>query len=149
MNRISSFWRNKEFKKWDKTQWILIGLAGILLMVIAIPADVKKETGGNEVSQQYGGEVNDSLEYAEYGQSQQKQLKKLLENIEGVGKTEVMITYEDYGRDGNTPVVKGIIVAAQGACDSKVKENIIDIIMSLFQIDMNRIKVVKMITQEG
>ena len=79
MNRISSFWRNKEFKKWDKTQWILIGLAGILLMVIAIPADVKKETGGNEVSQQYGGGVNDSLEYAEYGQSQQKQLKKLLQ----------------------------------------------------------------------
>lgn len=42
------------------------------------------------------------------------------------------------------PVVEGVVVVAQGAQDQSVREDIIDAIQVLFDIDANNIKIVKM-----
>ena len=47
-----------------------------------------------------------------------------------------------------TPRVSGVLVVAQGGEDTVVKQNISEAVMALFQIDVNRIKVVKMNIQE-
>ncbi len=46
------------------------------------------------------------------------------------------------------PKVAGVLIVAQGGEDTLVKQNISDAVMALFQIDVNRIKVVKMNIQE-
>lgn len=47
-----------------------------------------------------------------------------------------------------TPKIAGILVVAQGGENTVVKQNISEAVMALFQIDVNRIKVVKMNVQE-
>lgn len=42
------------------------------------------------------------------------------------------------------PVVEGVVVIAQGADRGNVRENIIEAIQVLFDIDPNKIKIVKM-----
>lgn len=185
--------KNHSFKQWDKTQWTILILAGILLMVIAIPTGEKKERA---VTQEKGGE-SVSLYEEGYAESLERRLQKKLSKIEGAGRVEVMITLEDYGENvvekdstnstsrrvqegegGNnntdetreirletvyqdmdrgkepfvgsekTPKIAGVLVVAQGADKTAVKQNISDAVMALFQIDVNRIKVVKMNIQE-
>ena len=46
------------------------------------------------------------------------------------------------------PKVAGVLVVAHGGENTVVKQNISDAVMALFQIDVNRIKVVKMNIQE-
>ena len=43
-----------------------------------------------------------------------------------------------------TPSVKGVVVIAQGADQPEVRQNIIEAIQVLFDIDMNKITIVKM-----
>lgn len=185
--------KNHSFKQWDKTQWTILILAGILLMVIAIPTGEKKERA---VTQEKG-EESVSLYEEGYAESLERRLQKKLSKIEGAGRVEVMITLEDYGENvvekdstnstsrrvqegegGNnntdetreirletvyqdmdrgkepfvgsekTPKIAGVLVVAQGADKTAVKQNISDAVMALFQIDVNRIKVVKMNIQE-
>ena len=47
-----------------------------------------------------------------------------------------------------TPKISGVLIVARGGDDTAVKQNISDAVMALFQIDVNRIKVVKMKIQE-
>lgn len=47
-----------------------------------------------------------------------------------------------------TPKIAGVLVVAQGGENTVVKQNISEAVMALFQIDVNRIKVVKMNIQE-
>ena len=46
------------------------------------------------------------------------------------------------------PKIAGVLIVAQGGGETAVKQNISDAVMALFQIDVNRIKVVKMNIQE-
>ena len=46
------------------------------------------------------------------------------------------------------PRIAGVLVVAEGGADTAVKQNISEAVMALFQIDVNRIKVVKMNIQE-
>ena len=190
---FKSFFKNHSFKQWDKTQWTILILAGILLMVIAIPTEEKRD---REVTLEER-EENVSLNEESYAESLERRLKNKLSKIEGAGRVEVMITLENYGesvvekdnadstsrrvQEGaegrntteetrevhmetvyqdadrgkepfvgseKTPKIAGVLVVAQGADKTAVKQNISDAVMALFQIDVNRIKVVKMNIQE-
>ena len=190
---FKSFFKNHSFKQWDKTQWKILILAGILLMVIAIPTEEKRD---REVTLEER-EENVSLNEESYAESLERRLQNKLSKIEGAGRVEVMITLENYGesvvekdnadstsrrvQEGaegrntteetrevhmetvyqdadrgkepfvgseKTPKIAGVLVVAQGADKTAVKQNISDAVMALFQIDVNRIKVVKMNIQE-
>ncbi|NSY29515.1 hypothetical protein G5A87_03960 [Blautia sp. MSK.21.1] len=79
----------------------------------------------------------------------ESRLEELLSNVEGVGKVEVIIMT---GEEGNTDSffisskneVTGVLVAAQGAGSAVTVQNIQQAIMALFQIDANKIRIMKM-----
>ncbi len=77
-------------KKLKKEQLLIGALAGILLLVIAIP--VPKTENPEEKEDVVIEETK------EKEQSLEIQLKEILQKISGVGRTEVFITYKDDGK---------------------------------------------------
>ena len=76
-------------KKMKKEQLLMIALAAILMVVILVPIPEKEKASKSTESLLTESEKEDSLE---------QQLEKILEKISGVGKVEVLITYEDQGK---------------------------------------------------
>ena len=76
-------------KKVKKEQLLMVALAGILLLVIAIPVPKEKEHAIEEKTAEKVEEERVTLE---------EQLQNILQKIAGVGRVEVLITYEDQGR---------------------------------------------------
>ena len=195
--KLKDFLQNKEWRKWDKSQWTILVLAGVLLMVIAMPAGTPKQKEGEqkEAPAALSGEVRDSER--DYAQRLEERLEAALSEIEGAGRVKAMVTLEDSGESivekdtvneaselketddaggsrieqstqtsrqavyqeadsGKTPFVgkemvpriAGVLVVAEGGENTAVKQNISEAVMALFQIDVNRIKVVKMNIQE-
>lgn len=194
--RPKDFFQKKAWKKWDKSQWTILILTGILLMVVAIPTGERKEKE-SKIQENQEQQIQEITSQKDYTRELEVKLKDTLSKINGVGKVEVMITLEDmgesvvekdqtnetsdlqetdstggvrreqnvqttratvYGEEGDQknpfvgkemmPKVSGVLVVAQGGEDTVVKQNISEAVMALFQIDVNRIKVVKMSIQE-
>lgn len=85
------FKKLKNFRP-DKTQLVLLILAGVLLLVIAWPAKSGTSTSAGptvETEGQSGGTA-DSVEV--YVKSMEAKVTKLLEAVEGAGKVQVMLT---------------------------------------------------------
>lgn len=76
-------------KKIKKEQLLILALLGILLLVIAIPVPGKEEQGRELIGEQTSENKEPAMENA---------LKEILQTISGVGKVEVFITYQDYGK---------------------------------------------------
>lgn len=239
--QIREFFQEKPWRRWDKSQWTILILAGILLMVIAIPtgdagggagdagagagsdsgAGAEAGTGSGRDAWSGSGAGTDAgsgngtgtgagsgngsggeagtggYDGEEYAERLEQRLAEALSRIEGAGKVQVMITLEDSGESvvekddtketsstaetdsagGSrneqsadsgettvyeeeddrktpfvgkemTPKIAGILVVAEGGENTQVKQDISDAVMALFQIDVNRIKVVKMKIQE-
>jgi len=206
--KIREFLQNKSWQKWDKSQWTILILAGILLMILAIPTDGESPKIFGEIHTSTDADENgtypieskdaESLSMENgYVENLESKLERTLAKIDGAGQVEVMITLEDLGEsvvekdasietaetdetDSNggvgreiqrkssettiyeeaeqgqtpfvgkeiTPKIAGILVVAQGGENTSVKQNISDAVVALFQIDVNRIKVVKMNMQE-
>lgn len=195
--KLKEFFQNKAWKKWDKSQWTILILTGILLMILAIPTG---SGGGGEAAKKEETkqeEKSDDSSEADYVDKLEEKLEDTLSEIDGAGRVRVMITLEDSGESivekddtkessdtaetdsagGSrsekrtdtgettvyqeeddrkvpfvgremTPKIAGILVVAQGGENTQVKQNISEAVMALFQIDVNRIKVVKMNIQE-
>ncbi len=77
-------------KKLKKEQLLIGALVGILLLVIAIPVPKAEK----EVAIESDRSVLESAPK----QTTEEQLKDILQKISGVGRVEVLITYEDHGR---------------------------------------------------
>ncbi len=83
-----------------KNQLLILLLVGILLVVIAIPTPDKKKNAGDSDSGASAGTTDNgypdtSEEYEEYLENR---VARALEYVEGVGKTEVMITLKSSGQ---------------------------------------------------
>ena len=86
----------KKFIKWNKETAIIVVLAGILCMVAVWPVDKKSETqdlNSESTESDYSeGDVSSGEVFLNsYIENQEKRLTMLLEQIEGVGKIQVMI----------------------------------------------------------
>lgn len=194
--KLKEFLQNKEWKKWDKSQWTIIILTGVLLMILAIPVE-EKSTEDTKQAKTTEKTTESTNGYSDYATELEERLEHTLSAIDGAGAVEVMITLEDSGEsvvekddtlestdlqesddaggtrtekssqagettvymeENNgkipfigkemTPKIAGILVVAQGGENTVVKQNISEAVMALFQIDVNRIKVVKMNIQE-
>ena len=110
-------------------------LLGILLLVAGLP--VSRKT--NKTIQTQSTEKT-RLESC---------LEELLSGVEGVGKVEVIIMTGDEGNDSSFSMngqisVTGVLVSAEGAGSAVVVQDIQQAIMALFQIEANKIRVMKM-----
>lgn len=94
--KIRDFFKDKAWKKWDKSQWMILLLTGVLLMILAIPTgDRKKEEKPVDSTTEQGGESTVTKE--DYTRELEDRLAAVLSRVEGAGKVEVMITLEDLG----------------------------------------------------
>ncbi|MCI8449029.1 MAG: stage III sporulation protein AG [Eubacterium sp.] len=102
-------------KKMDRTKWLILGLGGILLLVIALPVDDRSSEKVNQALEK----ALDSADTQEdpagaYEKQITKELEKTLSQMEGAGEVHVMITFQD----GGESVVEKDITKTQNAGDS-------------------------------
>ncbi len=106
--RILDLLKMEKWKKIKKSDWAVLGLAGILFLVIAMPVETKEERelannqrqeNSIETSETGGGRQESDKSGAEnaYVSQMEERLEEVLEQMEGVGKVKVMITVSDAG----------------------------------------------------
>lgn len=90
-------WLTDFLKKMDKTKWLILGLSGILLLVIALPTD----SGSKEQEPVFDQSQEDGTQQENQVRAYKKQLANELEQalgcMDGVGEVRVMITFQDSG----------------------------------------------------
>ena len=96
---VQEFLREKKWKKMKKDQWLILFLAGVLLLVVAMPAGksssktIKQQNTQTEIAQTNGTESGES----DYEKTLETRLAQILQGMDGVGKVQVMITFQDQG----------------------------------------------------
>lgn len=154
-------------KIFTRDNLLILVLAGVLLLVIAIPTKEKdfssgesqikegilfsgsfaakedNETGGQAVDRGYEKELEDRL-------------TDILTQIEGVGQVKVMITLKSCEASENSlfggislsetyvPEIEGVLVVAEGAGRGNVNRTVTEIVCALFGIEAHKTMVVKM-----
>ena len=120
----------------------IIFLSGVLLLVIAMPTG-KKTSNAASFSEEEG-------EWDDYERRLGKELSGILQQMEGVGEVEVMLTLtrEEEKQDffytkNEVPGVQGVLVVAQGGENPMVKQKILEAVKALFQIESHKISIVK------
>lgn len=80
-----------------KNQLLIVVLVGILLLVIAIPSGEKSKKGGSDTEN-----VTDTgaagKTYENYEERMEKKVAEALQNVEGVGHVEVILTLKSSGQ---------------------------------------------------
>lgn len=188
--KMQDFMQKIKEKKLKRSDWLILVLAGILILIIALPTDTKEKKQAEEAKENISKE-NNTMEASK--DEIERKLEDILEKIDGAGDVKVMITYQDSGTQvvekdkntsensleesdstggvrstkeqqlqestvyeeadaGNTPFVskellpkvEGILIVAYGGDNQKVKQNISEAVLALFQVEAHRIKIVKM-----
>ena len=188
--KMQDFMQKIKEKKLKRSDWLILVLAGILILIIALPTDTKEKKQAEEAKENISKE-NNTMEASK--DEIERKLEDILEKIDGAGDVKVMITYQDSGTQvvekdkntsensleesdstggvrstkeqqlqestvyedadaGNTPFVSkellpkvdGILIVASGGDNQKVKQNISEAVLALFQVEAHRIKIVKM-----
>lgn len=188
--KMQDFMQKIKEKKLKQSDWLILVLAGILILIIALPTDTKEKKQAEEAKENISKE-NNTMEASK--DEIERKLEDILEKIDGAGDVKVMITYQDSGTQvvekdkntsensleesdstggvrstkeqqlqestvyeeadaGNTPFVskellpkvEGILIVASGGDNQKVKQNISEAVLALFQVEAHRIKIVKM-----
>lgn len=175
MNSFSQIreWLMRKMQKRNKTDFVIMILIGVLVMIIAVPTgNAKEEKMQTQDSQQE--EQVQSEDY--YKKTLENQLEQLICQMDGAGRTQVMITFADEGQtyldkdvstdenkreektvvydtgEGDAPYVickqhpkvEGVVVVSEGGDSPKVVTEISDAVMSLFDIEAHKVIVVKM-----
>ena len=188
--KMQDFMQKIKEKKLKRSDWLILVLAGILILIIALTTDTKEKKQAEEAKENISQE-NNTMEASK--DEIERKLEDILEKIDGAGDVKVMITYQDSGTQvvekdkntsensleesdstggvrstkeqqlqestvyeeadaGNTPFVskellpkvEGILIVASGGDNQKVKQNISEAVLALFQVEAHRIKIVKM-----
>ena len=164
--------------KLKKTDYIVILLVGVLLLIVVLPVKEDKNTCSNSQKKAKAKSVSEST--YEYEKLLEKKLEGILERMDGVGEVSVMITLSDDGTrivDKDTketsesiekttviyddedasvpyvtstdkPTVSGVLVVAQGGGNPQVNNDISNAVSALFDVPMHKIKIAKMISRE-
>ena len=132
---------NISFLKEKGGKYIVFALVGLLILVMCIPTGTDLNIREEEKQQVQAGELEVRLE-------------QVLSAMEGVGEVKVMITMENetdsvFRSETKEQKVCGVVVVAQGAGNATVNTRISDAVKALFSIDVHKISIVKMRSQEG
>lgn len=90
------------FQKMDKTKWLILGLSGVLLLIVALPVGNSQKKADNEFSQlqsQSGSNTKENSRIRTYQKQLCEELEQTLGCMDGVGKVHVMITFQDSGEN--------------------------------------------------
>ena len=133
---------NISFLKEKGSKYIVFILVGLLILVMCIP-----------IGTQNAQLVSDSGDAGSSEETLEAQLERVLSAMEGVGEVEVMITTENeeesvFGTQNKGTKVCGVVVVAQGAGNASVNARISEAVKALFSIDVHKISIVKMRSQE-
>ena len=112
-------------------------LIGVLLLVIAIP--VKSDKTGGYVSGSDTYKTSDE-EISDYDVYMEQRIEKILSQVDGVGKVNVMVTLENT----DDTAIGGVVIVAQGGDNGSVVSNITSALEALLGIPVHKIKVLKM-----
>ena len=159
--------------KLKKTDYIVILLVGVLLLIVVLPVKEDKNTCSNSQKKAKAKSVSESTcDDEEYEKLLEKKLEGILERMDGVGEVSVMITldkdtketsesiekttviYDDedasvpYVTSTDKPTVSGVLVVAQGGGSPQVNNDISNAVSALFDVPMHKIKIAKMISRE-
>ena len=131
---------NISFIKEKGSKYIVIILVGLLILVMCIPTGQNSSLLEQEETEVQTGEL-------------ESQLEQVLSAMEGVGKVKVMITTEGktdsvFGTANSGSKVCGVVVVAEGAGSATINARISDAVKALFSIDVHKISIVKMRSQE-
>jgi len=138
--RISDWLKNG-----TKDKMVLCFLAGILLLVIAIPVGDKKESKSADVERFLSnGITKESTGISDNASLLESQLEQMLSQIEGIGQVKAMITLEPFVDDHEAPEIRGVLVVSEHGDDPIQILKIQETVMTLFQIDAHKIKVMKL-----
>ena len=121
--------RKLDWKNIKKTDWIVLGLIGAILLIMMLPDGNTGGSGtawggertGSAMETQQAGNAEDKQEKSEaeaYTAYLEEKLEKVLGKMEGVGRVKVMITLSDYG-------------------ESIVEKDTVDITNTVDEIDSN------------
>nr|WP_296010524.1 stage III sporulation protein AG [uncultured Blautia sp.] len=148
-----------------KEKLVVILLFGLLLMIVALPVKEKKDQEMPEEEK----ESENTFQEADWQEKMEERLTQVLEQVEGIGDTEVFLTcsgtekkvvekdetesvYEKDARGNQSPYVvqeqypqvTGVLIAAKGGDNPMVVQNIREAVQALFQVEPHKIKVMKM-----
>lgn len=164
----------KFLKKRNKTDFVILILLGVMVMIVAMPSGTKKTDRQQETQTQVLQNKTDEKKQLE------EQLQDLLEKMDGVGNVRVMLTFSDDGEDTldknitedgtqkeettvvydtdneqkpyvtqrRKPKVEGVVVVAEGGGNMQTVTQISNAVMSLFSVEAHKVVVVKMSVQE-
>ena len=154
-------------KKAGKGKILLLIAVGVLLLLVSIK-DSGRQAATTEKSQNTVTEQSTSDDMQRYREKMEKQVKEILEQVEGVGKADVMLTLqaskekvtlkdnkqddtkteeETVLLDGESreiePQIEGIVVVCSGGDSPAMQREIISAISALFPVESHKIKVMK------
>lgn len=107
----------KMLKNMDRQKWIVCILIGVLLLVIAIPVDSKKQDAGTQESVQ-----TTETESSSYVEQMERELEDLLGQMDGVGAVRVMISLKIGGECRGTGHQQPVIHDQRGGDDQGGEE---------------------------
>lgn len=97
---FKEFIENKKWKRMKKSDWIVLALAGVLLLVISLPSggETRGDAGRGQAEQtQLPAAEETASDEEAYVAYLEEKLARVLTKIDGVGKVAVMITVADAG----------------------------------------------------
>ena len=143
-------------------QLLMIFLVGLLLLVISLPVEEKKEEIDSE---QCLSEIKEDA----YAKQLENKLEQVLTEMEGVGQVRVMLTFQESSekiveKDENNTVYErpqtggempyivqevfarpsGILVIAEGGKNAVTVQNIREAVQALFGVEAHKIRIRKM-----
>lgn len=116
---MSERWKEIKRKYWPpgKDQLLILMLTGLLLAVIAVP--VEREQAGRGQPEETDSEEAIEQPETDYGSRMEQRLQELLEQVEGVGRVQVMLTFEG---SGERRVEKDVTVRPEESREETVYE---------------------------
>lgn len=101
MAKWDVFFREKKWKNMKKSDWIVLALGGVLLLILAMPVSEKKNTDAAKATDTVTQMAETQGETAEeaYTLYLERKLANLLGKMDGAGKVKVMVTLADAGEN--------------------------------------------------
>lgn len=101
-------WKEKYKEKYkDKNTWVIIGIVGLLLLVIALPDGRSDAVRSGDASADYFAEGQETAQAADSGEMDnqvqsatedlERRMEETLSLIDGAGQVRVMLTLKDTG----------------------------------------------------